>query len=40
MAFLTPTSDAIQLRPLEVLVEEWALLRARVRAAFRVQQPN
>ena len=27
----SPTADAIQLRPFEVLVEEWTALRARVK---------
>jgi len=30
MPFYSPTADAIQLRPFEVLVEEWAALRAQV----------
>lgn len=30
LPFYTATSDAIQLRPFEVLVEEWAALRAQV----------
>ena len=30
LPFYSPTADAIQLRPFEVLVETWAALRAEV----------